>query len=208
MAKVIFIFAFIILIILSILVWKNAQDYKKQVSPTGIVHVYALVEEYLIFSLDTGNISFGNLNPGDLVSAPAAGVTASATTNNANGYNIGLSDGAAGQNSALKHTDGATTIPDYAATILNPTSWSGNGLGVTLFAADTNKEAKWGIGSAFNDPNNNYAGIPQYSAIAHTAPGIHLASDKSSWAFNLEIPMGQKVGHYSGQVAFSATTIF
>ncbi|MEI6498512.1 MAG: hypothetical protein WCO23_00970 [bacterium] len=163
------------------------------------------VLEYLTFSLTSGDtVPFGDLTPGTPIAAPSSGTVGSVTTNSANGYTIGLSDGS-GTNSALLHTDTTTYIPDYAGTIAVPTTWTGVGVGISLFAADTSKEAKWGSGTTYDDSSNKYAGVPAAATTAHTVTGYHEGADTSSWAFKIDVANSQKTGAYSGDVTFTAT---
>ncbi len=172
---------------------------------TDTVTLSTSVQEYLAFSITGGStISFGNLTPGTAICSDTATV-ASVTTNASNGYTIGLSDSVASTGSALRHTDGNTRIADYVGTIATPTAWTGTGLGVSLFAADTGKAAKWGTGATVCDANNKYAGVPQNATTAHTATGYHSGADTSSWSWKIDVPNTQKTGTYSGNVTFTAT---
>lgn len=174
---------------------------------TDTVTLSTSVQEYLSFSLTAGaTVSFGNLTPGTPI-CHGTGTVASITTNAANGYTLGLSDGVAGSDSALVHTDATTYIADYAGTIATPTTWTGTGLGVGLYAADTNKEAAWGTGTTVCDVNNKYAGVPQTATTAHTVTGYHASADTSSWSWELDAPGTQKTGSYSGDVTFTATAV-
>jgi hypothetical protein len=165
------------------------------------------VQSYLDFSLTAGTtVAFGSLTPATPIAGPATGTVASVTTNAGNGYTIGVSDGS-DTNSALVHTDASTYIADYAGTITTPTSWTSTGLGITLYAADTSKEAKWGTGTTYNDSNNKYAGIPSAATTSHTVTGYHSGADTSSWAFKIDVPNTQKTGSYSGSATFTATAV-
>lgn len=173
---------------------------------TDTVTVSTTVQEYMAFSITSGDpMALGNLTPGTPVTG-AAGSVASCTTNAANGYTLGLSDGSA-TNSALLHTDTTTYIADYAGTIATPTTWTGTGLGISLYAADTNKEAAWGTGTTYNDANNKYAGIPLAATTAHTVTGFHATADTSSWGWKADVGNTQKTGVYSGNVTFTATAV-
>lgn len=107
------------------------------------------VQSYLSFDITAGDsIGLGSLTPGTPICSTTASV-ASVTTNAANGYTLGLSDGS-DTNSAL--AQGGVYIPDMTnGTITTPVVWgvpgTNTGLGVGLWAADTNKEAKWGTGT-------------------------------------------------------------
>jgi len=175
---------------------------------TQNVSLSTTVQEYLSFSLTAGStVAFSNLTPGTPIAAPSGGTVASITTNDANGYTLGVSDSQTTTNSCLEHTDLATYIADYAGTITTPTTWTSTGLGITLYAADTTKESKWGTGTTYNDTNNKYAGIPQAATTAHTVTGYHSGADTSSWAFKVDVPNTQKTGSYSGSMTFTATGV-
>lgn len=154
-------------------------------------------------------VAFGNLTPGVPIAAPATGTIASVETNAANGYTLGIHDGVAGTDSALLHTDTTTRITDVTSgDITTPVVWGAStGLGITLFAADTNKEAKWGAGTTYDDALNKYAAIPETATTAHTVTGAVVGADTSSWAFKLDTPAGQKTGAYSGSMTFTATAV-
>ena len=188
--------------LISLMLFQKTQAAVHDVSMT------TNVQEYLIFDITSGDaVPFGNLTPGTPIKAPSSGTVASVTTNSANGYTIGLHDSVAGTDSCLLHTDTTTRIADYAGTIAVPTSWTGTGLGITLFAADTGKNAKWGTGTTYDDALNKYAGIPQTSTVAHTVTGYHAGADTSSWAYEIDVPNTQKTGAYSGSMTFTATAV-
>jgi hypothetical protein len=173
---------------------------------TDTVTLSTSVQEYLTFSITAGDpASLGNLTPGTPICHSTATV-ASVTTNAANGYTLGLSDGS-GTNSALLHTDTSTYISDYAGTVAVPTSWTDTGLGVTMFAADTNKESAWGTGTTVCDSNNKYAGAPESSTTGHTVTGFHSSADTSSWGWKIDVLGSQKTGSYNGSVTFTATAV-
>ena len=181
----------------------------KAQAATDTVTVSTSVQEYLIFSITAGDpVTFGNLTPGTPI-CYATGSVGSVTTNAANGYTLGLSDAVAGSDSALLHTDAATYIPDMTnGTIATPVVWGSNyGLGTGLYAADTNKEVKWGTGITVCDANNKYAAIPQAATTAHTVTGYHAGADTSSWSFKVDVQNTQKTGDYSGNVTFTATAV-
>lgn len=166
------------------------------------------VVQYLALTTTAGaTVAFGSLTPGTAIPAPATGTIESVTTNAANGYTLGAYDSATTTNSALLHTDTTTYIADYAGTITTPTDWTGTGLGLTLYAATTTKEAKWGTGTTYNDVLNKYAGLPETAATVHTVTGYHAGADTSSWAYKINVANTQKTGAYSGTMYFSATAV-
>jgi hypothetical protein len=151
-------------------------------------------------------IDFGALTPGTPVTS-TSGVVITVSTSAENGYLLGIQDDIAGTGSALLHTDGATRIADYLGTIATPTLWSGTGLGMSVYMADTDKEVKWGTGTTYNDPNNKYAGIPELFSTFHSSPGYKAGPDQTGIGFKMDAPNDQKVGNYSGNVIITATAI-
>lgn len=179
---------------------------------TDTVTLSTSVQTYLNFSISAGDpVAFGALTSGTAICSATASV-ASVTTNAANGYTLGLSDGIAASNSALLHTDTTTRIPDMTnGTIATPVVWgtpgTNTGLGVGLWAADTNKEVKWGSGATVCDTNNKYAAVPQAATTAHTVTGTVSGTDTSSWSWEIDVLNTQKTGSYSGDVTFTATAV-
>lgn len=179
-----------------------------EAATSGTATLTATVLQYLTYSATGTTVAFGNLTPGTPIPAPAAGTVVSITTNAANGYTIGVSDGVASTNSSMVHTDTTTYITDIAAAIAAPATWTGTGVGITLFAAETGKNTTtWGAGTTYNDALNKYAAVPETATVAHTAAGYKAGADTSSWAFKIDVPNTQKTGAYSGNVTFSATAV-
>lgn len=195
-------------VFLAVLYLANLGPSEQSEAATHDVTLTTTVLQYLTFDITAGGetVAFGNLTPGTPIKAPSAAVIANVTTNAANGYTLGLSDGIASTNSSMLHTDAATYITDYAGTLATPTVWSGTGVGVTNFVGD-HKDAKWGTGTTYGDALNKYAGIPQTATTAYTATGFTAASDPSSWAFEIDVPNTQKTGAYSGNITFTATAV-
>ncbi|MCX6810178.1 MAG: hypothetical protein NTY30_00350 [Candidatus Berkelbacteria bacterium] len=196
-----------VLVFMAVIYFTNFGVENKSNADTQNVTVSATVLTAMTFSTTAGSTAaFGSLTPGSPIAAPATGTVLSVTTNAANGYTIGVSDAVAGSDSALHQS--STYIADYAGTIATPTTWTGTGLGVTLFAADTGKNTtQWGAGTTYNDVLNQYAGIPETATTAHTVTGYHSSADTSSWDFKLDVPGTQKTGAYSGTVTFTATAV-
>lgn len=170
------------------------------------VSMSTTVQEYLTFDItQADSVPFGNLTPGTPI-CYATGTIASVTTNAANGYTLGVHDGSA-TDSALVQS--GVYIPDMTnGTIATPVVWGSNyGQGIGLYAADTNKEAKWGTGTTVCDANNKYAAIPLAATTAHTVTGYHAGADTSSWSFKIDVQNTQKTGAYSGNMTFTATAI-
>lgn len=196
------VYILILFLIIPVLKTDKAQ------AATDTVTMTTSVQEYLIFSVTAGDpVAFGNLTPGTPI-CYATGTVGSVTTNAANGYTLGAHDGSA-SNSALLHTDTATYIPDMTTgTIATPVVWGAeNGQGFGLYAADTNKEAKWGTGVTVCDALNKYAAIPLAATTAHTVTGFHAGADTSSWSYKIDVQNTQKTGSYSGNMTFTATAV-
>ena len=167
------------------------------------------VQSSLALAVSSNIYAFGNLTAGTPKKG-TVGIDADVTTNATNGYTLGISDGVAGNDSALLHTDTVTRIIDYAGTIAAPTLWNSGvdtGLGTTVYAADTAKEGKWGAGVAYDDVNNKYAGVPQAATTIHTSTGYKVGADTTSVAFIVDVAADQKSGAYSGNVTLTATAV-
>ncbi|MCL5406971.1 MAG: hypothetical protein M1429_00500 [Patescibacteria group bacterium] len=180
---------------------------KTRASNTGPVTLTTDVQEVIALALYDNSYDFGNLTPNISKKGPA-GFAAGVTTNANNGYNLSIKDDIPGNGSCLLHTDTVTRIIDFPATVAAPEIWSDGasyGLGLTLFAADTGKEAKWGTGTTYNDIFNKYAGVPQNTAIFHTSSGYKTNEDQSHISFALNVNSDQKTGVYSGEMTLSAT---
>lgn len=202
---------FVGLIVVVIGIFSICFDFKpfSAQAATHGVSLSTSVQSYLSFDITAGDsITLGSLTPGTPICSATASV-ASVTTNAANGYTLGLSDGS-DTNSAL--AQGGVYIPDMTnGTITTPVVWgtpgTNTGLGVGLFAADTTKEAKWGTGTAVCDTNNKYASIPSAATTAHTVTGTVAGTDTSSWSWEIDVLNTQKTGAYSGSATFTVTAV-
>lgn len=178
-------------------------------SDTDMVTLSTNVQTAIAISLSPGTYAFGNLTAGTSLKG-SAGIMVDVMTNASNGYTLSIHDGVVGNNSALLHTDMTTRIADTTFTIASPDLWvSGTtkGLGMTVFSADTSKEAKWGTGIAYDDINNKYAAVPQMATTFHTSTGYKTGSDTTSVAFIVDVNTDQKSGSYSGDVTFTASAV-
>lgn len=205
-------FVLMSLIFFGVLIYLLNADFgtPKVKAATHDVALSTTVLTALTFDISAGDtVSFGDLTPGSPIAAPAgppAGTITTVTTNAANGYTIGVSDGS-DTNSAL--AQGGTYIADYAGTIGTPTAWIGTGLGITLWTADTTPEGKYCATTCttYNDTDNKYAGVPSAATTAHTAAGYKAAADTASWAFKIDTPATQLTGAYTGNITFTATAV-
>ena len=180
---------------------------KTHAADTSEVTLTGNVLQYLALSISSGGtIAFGNITPGVPV-CDINGTVVSVTTSASNGYTLSVSDGS-DTDSAMTHTDTTTKIPDMAGTVASPVAWSDGvttGLGISLFAADTSKEAKWGDGLSACATGNKWAGVPASATVGHTSAGFHVGADTTSWGWKIDVPNTQKTGDYSGSVLFTST---
>jgi hypothetical protein len=159
-------------------------------------------------SLDCGtDVNLGTLTPG----TPVTGSSTCTVTTNANGgYNLQVKRDDA-DTTMDKTTDATTNIADKTA--WDPTgsgngaTWTGTGLGFTVFASTATKSTTWwGTGTTETDANNKYAGFP----TAYTNVMVHTAYSSSSTTnsigYKLDVPSTQKSGAYDGTITFQAVS--
>lgn len=197
-------FSFVTYVIISLINGNSVQ------AATHDVSFSTTVQSSITMDITSGDtVAFGALTSGIPIAAPNTGTIVSVETNANNGYTLGIKDDITGTNSALVNTDAVTYIPDISSgTIAVPALWGSNeGLGITLFAADTSKEAKWGTGVTYNDAANKYAAIPETTTTAHTVTGAVVGPDTSSWAYKIDVSPSQKTGSYTGTMTFTATAV-
>jgi len=182
---------------------------ERTTAATDTITLSTDVQTSLALDLSGATYAFGNLTAGTPKKG-SAGIDADVTTNASNGYTLGIHDGISGSDSALLHIDTTTRIIDMVAAIASPDLWADGttkGLGITVFAADTGKEAKWGTGTTYNDANNKYAGIPTAATTIHTSTGYKTGADTTIVAFAVDVNADQKAGSYSGDVTLTATAV-
>lgn len=176
------------------------------------VHLTTTIVDTTAISLfiAPNSLDFGSFIPGTEIRG-SSGLDLDVTTNSALGYTLGVNDAVPGNDSALLHTDGVKRIPDFSSPISNPTVWNSGvskGLGLTVYSANTTKEAKWGNGNTYNALGNAYAGIPELLQEIHNVGGPMNGSDHTFVGLILDAPTGQKPGDYSGDITFTATANF
>lgn len=193
----------------AILKWNNNAE--AAASTTSTVTLSGTVTTYINLAWTSGQtITFGTITPGT-DSCLGSGSVLAVTTNAANGYTVGLSD-VAGTNSPMLHTDTTTYIPDMlTGTLASPIAWvtgATTGVGVSMFAADTTKEAGWGTGTTSCDAFNKWGAVPAAAATAHTSATKKDTADSSSWGWKVNVANTQKTGVYAGNVTFTITAVF
>lgn len=162
----------------------TSEDYQTQ---DGF---WYMVNNTLALELDANAKDFGTVSAG---TPNAVSTTATVTTDAMGGYDLFISE-----DHSLTHTDGTTTIDDYAGTIAVPTVWSGTGFGFTVVSG-TNVEAKWGT-----TPNNNYAGIPLSDTLFYEKFNFTSGGDDTVMEYKIDTETTQKSGDYSNTLTYTA----
>ncbi|MFZ5365093.1 MAG: hypothetical protein ACOZBH_02765 [Patescibacteria group bacterium] len=140
----------------------------------------------LSLSLNTSNLNLGQIKPSENASGS---ITATVTTNAANGYDLYIK-----KNQLL--TSAGHSISDFSGTIAAPIAWSGVGFGFTLISG-TGLDIKWGSGA-------NFAAVPGASTLTHTKPALSLIPDDTQFGFKVELDSNQSSGIYSNTITFTA----
>lgn len=173
------------------------------------VELVATIQQSMAMLISDTQCDFGIVIAG-IPSRCQGGFTISVKTNSSTGYLLGAQDNVADPNSAMVHTDGTTYIPDFNAPLALPEVFEPGtdiGVGITVYEANTNKEAKWGSGSSYNDLLNRYAGIPELMQTMHSSPNYKADFDNTSVAFIMDVSSDQKDGSYSGNVIITAVAM-
>ncbi len=184
----------------------------KALTDANQVNISTIISGSIHLTISSGsNINLGALVPGTPI-CNASGSIASVITNAANGYTLGIDDGS-DTNSAMTNGEGVY-IPDATGgTIETPALWTTGtagfqGLGISMWAAETAKEAKWGTGTTACDANNKWAAVPAATNVGHTVTGYVSGENTSSWSWKLDASDAQATGLYSGNSTFTATAVF
>jgi hypothetical protein len=165
------------------------------------------VADTISVSCSPTTVALGTITPGN----PIYSSNVCTTTTNANlGYNL-----------AVKRDDSDTTldkVSDASVNITDKTSWnptgsgnaatwSGTGLGFSVYASTATKSTTWwGTGTACDDSNNKYAGFPTAYADIMEHGSYSSGSTTTSICYKLDVPSTQKSGAYDGTVTFQATS--
>ena len=138
--------------------------------------------------------------------------TCTVTTNDAQGYNLSIANDRAPQYT-LYHTTQSTDpngqIPDktpWDPNTPNAQAFTGDGLAFGILSSDATKNNTWwGTGTACDDANQLYAGIPQtdQNIIEHTTY-TNTATD-TEICYRINVPSTQIAGEYTGSVTYTAT---
>ena len=149
-----------------------------------------MVSTGISLTIDSNTQNLGTVTPG----ASATGQsTLTVTTDSWGGYDL-----LASENHGLLHTDAVTTIPDYASAISAPSTWSGNGFGLTVLSG-TGVEGKWG-----SNPNYAYAAVPTSATVFHTKTGYTSGGDQTVVGYYVAPSSSQKSGTYSNIITYTA----
>jgi hypothetical protein len=188
-------------------------------SDTDDVNLQANVQSNL--SLDCGgsgtdpDVDFGMLT----ADTPVVGSsTCSVVTNHEDGYDLFVDRTENADTSVLKHTDGATYIPDLTAwNGANAAAWTnattkGLGFRVQSVSGATKNDTWWGASTACTvaeDATALYAGVPQEPDTATPIPIMDHDSYLSTATttticYKLDVTSTQKSGIYAGDITYTA----
>jgi hypothetical protein len=198
-----------LLFFLVIIVSAPFFSFAKAQSGLNTINLSTNVATSLAISIDSTGYGFGDL-VANIPEKGSAGVGFGVVTNSPNGDALSAHDGIPGSGSALLHTDLTTRIVDFYGSVVDPQPWidgKSRGLGVTVFSADTSKEAKWGTGTTYNDTNNKYVGVPEFASTIHVSTGYKTGNDTTDIAFAVDVDSDQKPGVYSGPVTITVVAV-
>ncbi|MEA1936656.1 MAG: hypothetical protein U9N04_00915 [Patescibacteria group bacterium] len=132
--------------------------------------------------------------------------TCTITTNDEDGYDLSVvNDFASG--TVLRNSNGSGSdweIADYAGTIATPTTWTGTGLGFSVFAAP-DKEVKWGTGTTCHAAGNAYAAFPDSDTVITNVADYSNSETTIDICYRVDVPSTQASGEYAGSVTYTAT---
>jgi hypothetical protein len=174
------------------------------VGQTG-TNINTTIAETISLNCTNDTVPLGTLTPG----LPLTANSVCSVTSNANGgYTLSVKRDDA-SSTLDRDSDATTKIDDknqWNPTTPNAQSWTGTGLGFTVYSAPNKESSWWGTGTNQDDPNNLYAGFPttqtnimQYPTYSSTATETHIG-------YKLDVPTTQKSGTYSGTVTYQTTT--
>ncbi len=138
--------------------------------------------------------------------------TCTVTTNDAEGYDLQLTDDR-GSNNTLQHTIHGTTtdgqIQDktpWNLTSPNATSYTGEGLAFGILNSTATKNTTWwGTGNTCDDTNQFYAGIPQTDTTIMGHTTYSNTQTDTEICYRINVPSTQISGEYTGSVTYTAT---
>ncbi len=162
-------------------------------------------------SINCGSdVNLGTLTP----STPVTGsTTCTVTTNAESGFDLEVQRD--DPDTTMDKTDDATTnITDKTewdstagAGDGNAASWTGTGLGFTVYASDATKNTTWwGTGITETDSNNLYAGFPSAYDTIMDHDSYSSSSLDTSIGYKLDVAATQKSGSYDGSITYQVVT--
>ncbi len=198
----------IIGLLLSVLGFSSSIKEAQATTATYGVTLQTNVQEVMTLSCDSATVNLGNLVPG----TPVTGTSVCTGTTNANGgYNLAVLRNDA-TTTMDKTTDQSIDITDKTA--WDPTgsgnaaTWTGTGLGFTVFASTATKSTTWwGAGASVTDASNKYAGFPSAYANIMVHAAFSAVATTTSIGYKLDVPSTQKSGAYDGVITYQATSI-
>jgi hypothetical protein len=179
------------------------------VGQTGI-NLNTDIQEVISLNCGGTTVNLSNITPG----TPVTGSSTCTTTTNANGgYSLSVRRDNATE-TLQKDSQPSTTIPDKTpwdptanANSGNADTWSGTGLGFTIYdSTATKNNTWWGTGTTLTDANNKYAGFAASQSNIMIHNSYAETSTATSIGYKLDVPPTQKSGAYSGNITYQAVT--
>lgn len=188
----------------------QAMETKSATSTSQITITTTVAETISLDCVSATPVALGTITPG----TPVYNSNTCTTTTNANG----------GYNLAVKRDDADTTIdkvgeaatnisdktawdPTASAGAGNAATWTGTGLGFSVYASTATKSTTWwGTGTTCDDALNKYAGFPVAYANIMQHASYSATSTTVGICYKLDVGTTQKSGNYDGTVTFQATS--
>ncbi len=182
-------------------------SYLDAATATQQVTLDVTVNEVLSLSVDSATVSLGNITPGIPVTASTV---ATVTTNANGGYDLSVRRDDA-DTTLDKISDASVNIADKTAWDNtgngNAATWSGTGLGFSVYASTATKNTTWwGTGTGCDDANNKYAGFPSSYQTIMSHNAYSASSTTTSICYKLDVPSTQQSGAYDGTITYQAVS--
>ena len=137
--------------------------------------------------------------------------TCTVTTNDAEGYDLQLTDDR-GSNNTLQHTTQGSTIDGqiqdktpWNPTSPNATNYTGEGLAFGILTSNATKNNTWwGTGDTCDDTDQLYAGIPQSDTTIMEHTSYSNTQTDTEICYRVNVPSTQISGEYTGSVTYTA----
>lgn len=186
----------------------QAMEFSQGASDTDQVTLSLTVNEAL--SLGCGaDVNIGSLTPGTPIYNSS---TCTVSTNDEDGYDLQVKRDDADttldntSDASANITDKTAWDPTAGAGAGNAATWSGTGLGFSVYASDATKNTTWwGTGTACDDANNKYAGFPAAYANIMEHTSYSATDTTTSVCYKVDTAATQKSGSYDGTITYQAS---